>query len=77
MYFTLNLARVLAYKREGLVLSKKEGGEWALRNVPEKYKGLVEAALKSYAKGGDLEYEPEAAKAYAEYMLREIGIKEE
>ena len=27
MYLTLNLARVLAFREEGVVLSKKEGGE--------------------------------------------------
>ena len=27
MYLTLNLARVLAFREEGRVLSKKEGGE--------------------------------------------------
>ena len=31
---TLNLCRVLAYKKEKLILSKQEGGEWGLRNVP-------------------------------------------
>ena len=41
MYITLNLARVLAYKNEGLILSKKEGGEWAIKNVPEEYHSLI------------------------------------
>lgn len=30
MYIVLNLCRVLGYKEEGLILSKKEGGEWML-----------------------------------------------
>ncbi len=30
MYVILNLCRVLGYKEEGLILSKKEGGEWML-----------------------------------------------
>lgn len=30
MYIILNLCRVLGYKEEGLILSKKEGGEWML-----------------------------------------------
>ena len=33
MYIILNLARVLAYIKGGLVLSKKEGGEWGLKNI--------------------------------------------
>ncbi len=72
MYLILNLARVLAYRKEGLVLSKKEGGEWALRNVPEKYHGLIKTALNEYAEGSDKTYDTELAKAYAGYMLEQI-----
>ena len=35
VYLTLNLCRVLAFKREGLILSKAEGGEWAVKKLPE------------------------------------------
>jgi streptomycin 3"-adenylyltransferase len=38
MYLILNLARVLAFMKDGLVLSKREGGEWGLKNLPEKYR---------------------------------------
>ena len=73
MYLTLNLARVLAYRTEGKVLSKKEGGEWALGNVPERFHPLLRTALADY--GGDTEeaYDTEAAEAYAGYMLDRIG----
>lgn len=37
----LNLARVLAYLKDGLVLSKKEGGEWGINHIPEMYHGLM------------------------------------
>ena len=49
MYITLNLCRVLAYKKEGLILSKKEGGEWGLQHIahPE-YNALISEALKEY-----------------------------
>ncbi len=33
MYIILNLCRVLGYKEEGLILSKKEGGEWMLEQL--------------------------------------------
>ena len=73
LYLTLNLARVLAYRTEGKVLSKKEGGEWALGNVPERFCPLLRTALADY--GGDTEevYDTEAAEAYAGYMLDRIG----
>ena len=72
MYITLNLARVLAYKKEELVLSKKEGGEWALNNVPEEYHDLVKAAMVEYADAREVSYDYEIAKQYAEYMLQAI-----
>ena len=69
MYLTLNLARVLAYKEEGLVLSKKEGGEWALKNLPDKYHPLVLESLVEYLEGKDVQYNVELAKDYANYLL--------
>ncbi|MCR5734220.1 MAG: DUF4111 domain-containing protein [Lachnospiraceae bacterium] len=73
MYLILNLARVLAYMKDGLVLSKKEGGEWALGILPEKYHILIQAALHEYAEGTDISYDMDLAKDYAGYMLGEIG----
>ena len=34
-YIILNLCRVLAYKKEELILSKQEGGKRGICNVPE------------------------------------------
>ncbi|MBO4562804.1 MAG: DUF4111 domain-containing protein [Clostridia bacterium] len=73
MYLTLNLARVLAFGEEGLVLSKKEGGEWALNALPKEYLPLLKEALREYAGGADIAYDAELAKAYARYMLERIG----
>ena len=73
MYLTLNLARVLAYKKDRVILSKKEAGEWALENLPEEYHPHIEAALKEYADVGFVEYDLELAKKYARYMLSKIA----
>jgi predicted nucleotidyltransferase len=73
MYITLNLARVLAYQKEGLILSKKEGGEWGLANLPVKYHLLIIEALEEYASENPSQYNNELAVEYAEYMLIEIG----
>lgn len=73
MYLTLNLARVLAYKKDGVILSKKEAGEWALENLPKEYHPLIAAALKEYADGGSAKYDLELAKQYAGYMLSRIA----
>ena len=75
MYYTLNLARVLAYKNEGLILSKKEGGEWALRCLPQEYHELIHNALEEYVKGNPVSYKKEQAECYAEYMLDQIGAQ--
>jgi streptomycin 3"-adenylyltransferase len=72
MYLILNLARVLAYKEEQLVLSKKEGGEWALEHLPTEYKSLIETAMTEYLEGGKPDYDMDLAKRYAEYMTARI-----
>ncbi len=72
MYLTLNLARVLAFLQDGSVLSKKEGGEWGLKNLPEKYHGLLREALSEY-RGETPGYDMSIAKGYAKEMLRLIG----
>lgn len=68
MYLTLNLARVLAFQKDGSVLSKQEGGEWGIKNLPEKYHGLLQDALSEY-RGETPGYNICVAKDYAKYML--------
>ena len=73
MYLTLNLARVLAFIREGTVLSKKEGGEWAFQNLPAEFRPLLETALREYTEAADVSYDPVLCRKYADYMLEKIG----
>ena len=73
LYLTLNLARVLAYVRGRKVLSKQEGGVWGLENLPEEYHPLIRSALREYEEGTAAAYDPESARAYAAYMLRQIS----
>ena len=73
MYLILNLARVLAWKEEKLVLSKKEGGEWALRRLPAEYHPLIRDALREYTEGAETAYDGAAARQYAACVLRLIG----
>ena len=49
-YGVLNICRVLQLLAENTeqVHSKDEGGEWALRNLPEKYHAIIEQALWAY-----------------------------
>ena len=72
MYLILNLARVLAFKENGLVLSKKEGAEWALNKLPSEYHKLIQDALLDYVKGVEVIYDKSIAKPYAKYMIKRI-----
>lgn len=72
LYITLNLCRVLGYLKDSLVLSKKTGGEWGVKNVPERYRALVEAAGTAYASGDEMEVDAEAARDFASFMVTEI-----
>ncbi len=72
MYLTLNLARVLAYKEEGLVLSKKEGGKWAIKTLPSEYHPLVADAMREYCESAEVNYDKVLAKQYAEYVIKRI-----
>ncbi len=70
----MNLARVLAYIKDGAVLSKKEGGEWALSNIPGRYHSLVQNAMNDYAEDAVVVYDSILAKEYAGFMLEQIGL---
>ena len=72
LYLILNLTRVLAYRKEKRILSKREGGLWGLRNLPEKYRSLIRSALDEYENGTAVHYDPVLAGEYAAYMLGQI-----
>lgn len=76
MYLTLNLGRVLAYQEAGLVLSKQEGGEWALRSLPAEYHPLIRDALREYTEDTEPVYDQALARRYAEYAIHRINGKE-
>ena len=73
MYLTLNLARVLAYREAGLVLSKKEGGDWALAHLPPEYHPLILDAMREYSESAEIVYDEVLARRYAEDVLGRIG----
>lgn len=73
MYITLNLCRVLAYKMEGLILSKQEGGEWAVKCLEKpEYKEMISEALQEYRIGETMHVNDSVATGFAEYMLEHI-----
>lgn len=72
VYIILNLCRVLAYKQGGLILSKKEGGEWGLKTIPERYHALVLQALCEYTTNEVKEWNETDTREFALYMSDEI-----
>lgn len=81
VYIILNLCRVLAYIREGVVLSKKSGGEWGIANLPEEYRLLVETALTDYLSENESQFFDSTKKLadftqkradFCKYMLKHI-----
>lgn len=72
MYMILNLARVLAYLKDNMILSKEEGGAWAKDNIPPIYHELILMALDEYIKADSIDYDKKVLKKYAKYMLKEI-----
>lgn len=74
MYMTLNLCRVLAYKEDRLILSKQEGGEWALRHLSDpQYREMILLALEEYKTGNTMPFIQAETVRFAEYMLKHIS----
>mgnify|MGYP000356458942 FL=1 len=63
------MCRVLAYVEDNLILSKKEGGEWGISNIPEKYRILVAEALREYQNGLPMKPDKLLSEEFADYML--------
>lgn len=78
VYVILNLCRVSAYLKNERVLSKREGGEWGIKNLPECYEGLIRAALMAYENAGQQPvWEESGSAAFARYMLKQISEQAE
>lgn len=68
VYIILNLCRVLAFLKDGLYLSKEEGGRWVMGHLQLKSSALIADALECYATDRDMNVELEAAKAFVREM---------
>lgn len=72
VYYTLNLCRVLSYIENGAVLSKEQGAQWAMGNVPPVFSAVISEALNSYRTGKPFP-EDMPITAFAEHMLSRIN----
>lgn len=69
VYMILNLCRAAAFLKNDLILSKKQGGEWALQNLSARYRTLISKALQSYRLGTEMDLNRMEAQKFADYML--------
>lgn len=76
-YCVLNLCRALAYLRENRSLSKKEGGEWALKNLPQAHQRVIQAAVNAYESGLDMSYDRGLAENFCADALEELDKADE
>ncbi len=72
VYIILNLCRVLGYLREGLVLSKEQGGKWSIENLPGEYASVAASAVGSYCQNDPFEADQVSRYSFAQYMLQQI-----
>lgn len=75
-YFASNiliLGRILSYKKEKRILSKYDGGIWTRKFVPERFRYIIDHALKEWYLGEKgLEYKEEDLKELRQYLIDEI-----
>lgn len=75
-YFTNNiliLGRILSYKIEKRILSKYEGGLWTLNYVPERFRYIIDNAIKEWYSGENcLEYKEEDLNELKQLLINEI-----
>lgn len=69
VYVILNLCRVLAYIEDGVILSKEQGGQWGIENLPKVYAPVITAALKYYCKGEKFTLEHDLVMEFASYAM--------
>lgn len=72
IYITLNLCRVLAYMKYGLVLSKEEGGRWGKSHLSNEYTDFIQNALDCYSSDEELVIDANIGQQFAHYMKRNI-----
>jgi len=75
IYWVLNACRTMAFIRRGEVLSKVEGGKWALKRLPRKYRNLINQAMLCYLRKVNKEqvsWDGEELEEFADYVTDEI-----
>ncbi len=69
VYCILNLCRFYALVRDGLTLSKYDGGRWALENMNSGYEDVIQAAMDEYGDDVDGTYDAERLRSFAKEAI--------
>ena len=75
-YFSSNiliLGRILSYKKVHKILSKYDGGVWAMNYVPERYRSIIKSALETwYGKKEFIQCGEEDSDGLKKFLIDEI-----
>jgi len=72
-YCVLNLCRFYALIKEGLTLSKYNGGKWAIDNIDTEYDDVIKTAMDDYSSGeNNFVYDKERLASFAGEMKKLI-----
>lgn len=74
-YYVLNQCRALAYITENRILSKEQGGLWALDKLPHHFTKLLHTALAAYRLNKDPEWDLVLLGEFYNYMKQRIFTK--
>ncbi len=73
VYVVLNACRTYGFLKTGQVMSKEEGGIWALRELPVRFNETIAGALNEYRNGtNESALTKERLIEFAEFMQSEI-----
>lgn len=74
-YWALNACRIMAFIKEKKELSKLEGGQWGIKNLPQKYHNLIKQAMSCYQTGVNkyqISWNKEELEDFANCIISEI-----
>ncbi|MGI9037196.1 MAG: aminoglycoside adenylyltransferase domain-containing protein [Pyrinomonadaceae bacterium] len=71
VYVILNSCRTLAFLRTGLILSKDEGGIWALENLSARFRDVITSSLNEYRGGNESDSVKEQLIDFVFFMQNE------
>ena len=76
VYLILSFCRAAAYIKEGLIVSKEQGVQWALQNLDEQYQELFTQALECDGSKQEMPEDEEKMQVFVDYVWEFIAKSE-